>query len=189
VYVPLAQAPNPHIKILVRTRGDAAVLPTIRQAVREIDSSLPLGDIATMRQVRDRTLAGVSRPAWLIGSFALIAVLLSAIGLYGVVAYSVMRQRRELGIRMALGARPGELVSHVLRSALSMIAVGLLFGAAGVFALTRVLRNLLFEVSPLDPLALAMACACMALIGLIAGFFPARRAARVDPVSTLRDAG
>jgi predicted permease len=189
VYVPLAQAPNPHIKILVRTRDGTAVLPAIRQAVRQVDPGLPLGDVATMRQVRDRTLSGVSRPAWLIGSFAVIAVLLSAIGLYGVLAYSVTRQRRELGIRMALGARPGELVSHVLRSALAMIAAGLLFGTAGVFVLTRALRHLLFEVSPLDPLALIAACLGMALIGLIAGFFPARRAARVDPVSTLRDAG
>lgn len=189
VYVPLAQAPNPHIKILVRTGPGAAVLPAIRQAVREIDPGLPLGDIATMQQVRDRTLSGVSRPAWLIGSFALIAVLLSAIGLYGVVAYSVTRQRRELGIRMALGARPSALVSHVLRSAFGMIAAGLLFGTAGAFALTRVLRHLLFEVSPLDPLALAMACVSMALIGLGAGLFPACRAARIDPVSTLRDAG
>jgi predicted permease len=189
VYVPLAQAPNPHIKILVRTRADAAVLPAIRQAVRELDAGLPLGDIATMRQVRDRTLSGVSRPAWLIGSFALIAAVLSANGLYGVVAYSVTRQRRELGIRMALGARPGMLVSHVLRSALGMIAAGLVFGAAGAFALTRVLRHLLFEVSPLDPLALIAACFSMAVIGFGAGWFPARRAARVDPVSTLREAG
>jgi putative ABC transport system permease protein len=189
VYVPLAQAPNPHIKILVRTRADAAVLPAIRQAVRELDAGLPLGDIATMRQVRDRTLSGVSRPAWLIGSFALIAAVLSAIGLYGVVAYSVTRQRRELGIRMALGARPGMLVSHILRSALGMIAAGLLFGTAGVFMLTRVLRHLLFEVSPLDPLALTAACFSMAVIGFGAGWFPARRAARVDPVSTLREAG
>jgi ABC-type antimicrobial peptide transport system permease subunit len=164
-------------------------MPAIRQAVREIDPGLPLGDIATMRQVRDRTLSGVSRPAWLIGSFAFIAALLSAIGLYGVVGYSVTRQRRELGIRMALGARPRELVSHVLRSALAMIAAGLLFGAAGAFVLTRVLRSLLFEVSPLDPLAFIAAGICMALIGLVAGFFPASRAARVDPVATLRDTG
>jgi ABC-type lipoprotein release transport system permease subunit len=81
------------------------------------------------------------------------------------------------------------LVSHILRSALGMIAAGLLFGTAGVFMLTRVLRHLLFEVSPLDPLALTAACFSMAVIGFGAGWFPARRAARVDPVSTLREAG
>ena len=164
-------------------------MPAIRQAVREIDPNLPLGDIATMQQVRDRTLSGASRPAWLIGAFAFVAVLLSAIGLYGVTRYSVTQQRRELGIRMALGARPGDVLSQVLRGALTMVAAGIVFGLFGVFALTRVMANLLFEVSPLDPLALAIACVSMMLIGLFAGFLPASRAARVDPIATLRDAG
>jgi putative ABC transport system permease protein len=171
VYVPLAQAPNPHIKLLVRTHeGTASIMPSIRQAVREIDSNLPLGDVATMQQVRDRTLAGASRPAWLIGIFAFVAILLAAIGLYGVLAYSVTQQRRELGIRMALGARPGDVLSQVLRRALVMVSVGLIFGLIGVFALTRVIANLLFEVSPLDPLALATACISMMVIGLLAAY-------------------
>lgn len=190
VYVPLAQAPSPHVKLLVRTREErTAIMPAIRQAVREIDPNLPLGDIATMEQVRDRTLTGASRPAWLIGAFAFVAVLLSAIGLYGVLAYSVTQRRRELGIRMALGARPGDVLSQVLRGALTMMAVGIVFGLFGVFALTRVMANLLFEVSPLDPLALAIACVSMMLIGLFAAFLPASRAARIDPIATLRDAG
>jgi predicted permease len=190
VYVPLAQAPSAQIKLLVRTPEETtSVMPAIREAVREIDPNLPLGDIATMQQVRDRTLSGASRPAWLIGAFALVAVLLAAIGLYGVISYSVTQQRREFGIRIALGARSADLFSHVLRNALAVILVGLAFGLLGVFALTRVMTNLLFEVSPLDPLALAAACFSMILIGLFAGFLPATRAARVDPVVTLRDAG
>jgi putative ABC transport system permease protein len=164
-------------------------MPAIRQAVREIDPNLPLGDVATMRQVRDRTLTGASRPAWLIGAFALVAVLLAGIGLYGVIAYSVTQQRRELGIRIALGARSGDVLSHVLGSGLVMVVMGLVFGMVGVFALTRVMTNLLFEVSPLDPLALALASVFMLLIGLFAGFLPAARAARLDPVVTLRDIG
>jgi predicted permease len=190
VYVPLAQAPSAQIKLLVRTPEETtSVMPAIREAVREIDPNLPLGDIATMQQVRDRTLSGASRPAWLIGAFALVAVLLAAIGLYGVISYSVTQQRREFGIRIALGARSADLFSHVLCNALAVILVGLAFGLLGVFALTRVMTNLLFEVSPLDPLALAAACFSMILIGLFAGFLPATRAARVDPVVTLRDAG
>src|SRR6185312_5788887 len=177
-------------KLLVRTHeGTASIMPSIRQAVREIDSNLPLGDVATMQQVRDRTLAGASRPAWLIGIFAFVAILLAAIGLYGVLAYSVTQRRRELGIRMALGARPGDVLSQVLRGALTMVAAGIVFGLFGVFAVTRVMANLLFEVSPLDPLALAIACVSMMLIGLFAAFLPASRAARVDPIATLRDAG
>ncbi len=190
VYVPLAQAPNPNIKLLVRSREETiALLPAIRKALRAIDPNLPLGDIATMQQVRDDTLSGISRPAWLIGAFASVAVLLSAIGLYGVVSYSVTQRRRELGIRIALGARSGDVLSHVLRNALAMVSVGLVFGLMGVYALTRILTSLLFEVSPLDPLALAIACISMTAVGLLAGFFPAHRAARFDPVVSLRDAG
>ncbi len=190
VYVPLAQVPATQVKLLVSTRSDpSAAMPAIREAMREVDRSLPLGDIATMEQVRERTLSGASRPAWVIGVFASIAVLLAAIGLYGVVAHVVTQQRREIGIRMALGARSGDVLSQVLRNALGMVAIGLAFGLLGAFALTRVMKNQLFEVSPLDPFALAAACAAMTLIGLAAGLVPASRAARVDPVTTLRDEG
>ncbi|MGH9667290.1 MAG: ABC transporter permease, partial [Bryobacteraceae bacterium] len=139
VYVPLAQAPSQHVKLLVRTNGAiAGVLPAIRDAVREIDPDLPLGDVITMGRVRDRTLSFASRPAWLIGAFAGIAVLLAAIGLYGVISHSVMQRRREFGICIALGARSGDLISNVLGSALAMVVAGLVFGLLGVFALTRV---------------------------------------------------
>ncbi|MGH9665663.1 MAG: FtsX-like permease family protein, partial [Bryobacteraceae bacterium] len=153
------------------------------------DPDLPLGDVITMERVWDRTLSFASRPAWLIGAFAGAAALLAAIGLYGVISHSVMQRRREFGICIALGARPGDLISNVLGSALAMVVAGLAFGLLGVFALTRVMKNLLFEVSPLDPLVLAAACVSMVLIGLLAGFLPANRAVRVDPVATLRDAG
>jgi putative ABC transport system permease protein len=118
-----------------------------------------------------------------------MAVVLAAIGLYGVVSHSVTQQRREIGIRIALGARRGDVLSHVLRGALAMVVAGLVFGLLGVFALTRVMTNLLFEVSPLDPFALTAACVSMTLIGLFAGLLPANRAARVDPIATLRNAG
>ncbi|HWC00387.1 MAG TPA: ABC transporter permease, partial [Bryobacteraceae bacterium] len=190
VYVPLAQVPSPEVKFVVRTQGELpAVMPAIREAMRQVDANLPLGEIATMQQVRERTLAGASRPAWLIGVFAAIAVLLAGIGLYGVVAHAVTQQRREIGIRMALGARPGDVLGHVLRNALSLVVLGLVFGMAGTVALTRVLRNLLFEVSPLDPGALTAAGAAIALIGLLAALLPASRATRVDPVATLREDG
>jgi predicted permease len=190
VYVPLAQVPSPQVKLIVRTQAEtAAVMPLIRQAVREIDPSLPLGDIATMEQVHERTLSGSSRPAWLIGVFAAVAVLLTSVGLYGVLSQAVTQQRREIGIRMALGAQFFDVLSHVLRNALTLVMVGLVLGMFGAFALTRVMKSLLFEVSPLDPLALTVACVSMTLIGLIAGFLPANRAARVDPVTTLRDEG
>jgi putative ABC transport system permease protein len=118
-----------------------------------------------------------------------VAALLAALGLYGVLSHSVTQQRREIGIRMALGARSRDVLSHVLRNALSMITLGLALGLLGAFALTRVMESLLFQVSPLDPLALGVACATMISIGLLAGFVPAKRAARVDPMAVLRDEG
>ena len=189
-YVPLAQVPHPKVRLIVRTQADpVSVVPAIREAIRQIDPNLPLGDVATMQEVRGRMLSGTSRPAWLIGAFAAVAVLLAALGLYGVLSHAVTQQRREIGIRMALGARSSDVLSHILRNALAMIMVGLVLGMLGVFALTRVMKSLLFQVSPLDPFALAVACVSMTLIGLLAGFIPASRAARVDPVTTLRDEG
>ena len=101
----------------------------------------------------------------------------------------VTQQRREIGIRMALGARPGDVVSHTLRSALSMLLVGLAVGLVGAFALTRALKSLLFKVSALDPVALALACVLMTLVGILAALIPASRAAGVDPMTVLRDEG
>jgi len=190
VYVPLAQAPSPRVKLLIQAQTNAASLvPAIRQAIREVDASLPLGDVATMEQVRDRTLSGATRPAWLIGAFAAISLLLAAIGLYGVVSHIVTQQRREIGIRMALGARSADVLSQVLRNALTLVAIGLALGLLAAFALTGVIKSLLFETSPLDPLSLTAACVAMTLIGALASLIPATRAARVDPLATLRDEG
>jgi predicted permease len=190
VYVPLAQFPRQDISLVVRTRGEpAAAMPGIREAVRQIDPHLPLGEVRTMEQVKERSTLWVKQPTWVVGAFAGVAALMAALGLYGVLAHAVTQQRREIGIRMALGARPGDVVSHTLRSALSMLLVGLAAGLAGAFALTRVLKSLLFQVSALDPVALAVACVLMTLVGILAALIPASRAAGVDPMTVLRDEG
>jgi len=157
--------------------------------VRQIDPHLPLGEVRTMEQVKERSILWEKQPTWVVGAFAGVAAVMAALGLYGVLAHAVTQQHREIGIRMALGARPGDVVSHTLRSALSMVIVGLAVGLAGAFALTRVLKSLLFEVSALDPVALALACVLMTLIGILAAWIPASRAARVDPMTVLRDEG
>ncbi|MEZ5355681.1 MAG: ABC transporter permease [Bryobacteraceae bacterium] len=188
VYVPLAQAPSPGVELLVRARpGAATVLPAVRAALRQVDPLLPLGKTMTMEEVRDTNLSGVRRPAWLIGVFAGVAALLASVGLFGVLSQVVFLRRREIGIRMALGARPRQVVSGVLRSAMAMVAYGLGLGLAGAAALSSVMKNLIFGVSALDPAGLAAACGAMAFIGLAAGSLPALRAARVDPVTTLRE--
>ncbi len=189
-YLPLAQAPRQDIKLVVRTRsGPAAALPAIREAVRQIDPNLPLGDVMTMEQVKDQSVLWARQPTWVVGAFAGVAALLAALGLYGVLAHAVTQQRREIGIRMALGARSGDVLSHILRSAFSMLLVGLAGGLAGAFVLTRALKSLLFQVSALDPVALALACALMTVVGLLAALIPASRAAGVDPMMVLRDEG
>jgi putative ABC transport system permease protein len=189
-YLPLAQAPRQDIKLVVRTLSEpASVMPGIREAVREIDKHLPLGDVMTMEQVKERSILWARQPTWVLGAFAGVAALMAALGLYGVLANAVTDQRREIGIRMALGARPGDVVSHTLRSALSMLLVGLAAGLAGAFALTRALKSLLFDVSALDPAALVVACVLMTLVGLLAAWIPASRAAGVDPMTVLREEG
>jgi predicted permease len=189
-YVPLAQVPRQDISLVVRTRSEPlAAMSGIREAVRQVDPHLPLGEVRTMEQVKERSILWAKQPTWVVGAFAGLAALMSALGLYGVLAYAVTQQRREIGIRMALGARPGDVVSHTLRSALSMLLVGLAAGLAGALALTRALKSLLFEVSALDPAAFALACVLMTLVGILAAAIPASRAAGVDPMTVLRDEG
>lgn len=186
-YVPIAQAPKMQVKVSARTLGDeAAAVPAIRAAVRELDPRLALADIRTMEQIWERSLSGLREPVWLIGIFAAVSALLAALGLYGVVAHSVTQQRREIGIRMALGARSNDVLALIVRNVMVMIAAGLLIGLAGAAALTRVTASLLFEVSALDPAAFVTAAIAMAAIGLVAALIPASRATRVDPTTALR---
>ena len=190
-YVPLAQVPAAgHQPGGSHTERAVGAMSGIREAVRQVDANLPLGEVRTMEQVKEQSMLWAKQPTWVVGAFAGVAALLAALGLYGVLAHAVTQQRREIGIRMALGARPGDVVStYVLRSALSMLLVGLAAGLAGAFALTRALKSLLFEVSALDPVALAVACVLMTLVGMLAALIPASRAARVDPMTVLRDEG
>jgi predicted permease len=190
VYVPLAQFPRQDVRLVVRTRIDpVAAMPGIREAVRQVDPRLPLGDVMTLERVKEQSMLWATQPTWVVGVFAGLAALMAALGLYGVLAQAITEQRREIGIRMALGARPGDVLSHTLRSALSMLVVGLAAGLAGAFVFTRALKSLLFQVSTLDPAALAVACALMALISILGALIPARRAASVDPMIVLRDEG
>jgi putative ABC transport system permease protein len=187
VYVSLAQLPKPSLKLMVRTDVDrAAMWPRIREAMRQVDPRLPLGDVKTMAEVKAQSLSGVATPAWAIGAFAAVAVLLAALGLYGVLSHAVTLQRREIGIRMALGAKAGDVVGHIARRASVMIVTGLGLGLTGAIAVTGMTRNLLFGVSPFDPASFAAAAAMILAVGLVAASVPAMRAARVDPTSTLR---
>jgi putative ABC transport system permease protein len=185
--VPIAQAPRLQVKLSARTSDDPiAAVPTIRSIVRELDPMLALADIRTMEQVRQRSLSGLKEPAWLIAIFAALSAGLAALGLYGVVSHAVSQRRREIGIRMALGARANNVLTLVVRNVLVTIVAGVLIGLAGAAALTRVATSLLFEVSALDPMAFLAAAVTMAAVGAIAALVPASRATRVDPTTALR---
>ncbi len=189
-YVPMAQAPRMQVKLAVRTRGDAAAaVPAIREAVRDADPGLALADIRTMDEIWRGSLSGLTEPAWLVSAFAVVSAVLAAIGVYGVLAHAVAQRRREIGIRMALGARRDDVVRLVMRGTLATVAIGLAAGVAGAAALSRLMQSLLFEVSALEPMAFVVGAAAMVLIAAAAAFVPARRAAGVDPSSALRSEG
>jgi putative ABC transport system permease protein len=190
VYVPLAQMPRREINLIVRTTQDpSALVPALRAAIRDVDPRLAVAEVRTMEQVKERSLAGAAAPTWLIGGFAIVAALLAAIGLYGVLAHAVGEQRREIGIRMAIGARTADVQWQFVRHAVWMIGLGLLIGLAGAAAITRVTETLLFEVSAFDPAAFGVAVVSMLVVGVTAALIPARRAAHVDPTTVLRSEG
>jgi len=189
-YVPFAQEPVLFMNLTLRTwREPTSVMPGVRQAIRELDRGLPLGPVSTLREIKERSFGDTTQSTWMTGVFAAMAALLAACGLYGVLAQTVTQQRREIGIRIALGAAPRTILLGVVRNAMGLVALGLAAGLAGAVALTGVMRSLLFQVPALDPVAFGTACASMTLVGLVAVLVPASRAARVDPVASLRAEG
>lgn len=186
-YVPMAQAPRLQVKLSARTSGaPAAAMPVIRDVIREADPMLAIADVRTMEQVRQRSLSGLKEPAWLITIFAALSAILAAIGLYGVVSHAVAQQRREIGIRMALGAQSTDVLSLIVGHVMLTITGGLLLGIAAAVGAMRVTASLLFEVSALDPSAFVSAAAAMTVVGFVAALIPASRAIRVDPTTALR---
>jgi len=171
----------------MRTVGDRnAVLASIRQAIHEVDPELNLWHPQTMEDYLAGPMARPRTSAILLSGFALVALFLAAIGLYGVLASAVGERTRELGIRSALGATPARLRWEVLGQAFAVCGVGLAAGVAGALAASRLLTALLYEVSPTDPAALLGACALLFGVAVVAAYLPARRATRIDPVRALR---
>jgi predicted permease len=173
--------------LVVKTAVPAATItPLIRAAVRRVDPSQPLYRVLTMNEVIDHSLAARRLNLWLLGVFAVIALVLSATGLYGVIAYLVAQRTREIGIRMALGAQVGDVTRLVVQQGARLAAIGIAVGLVGALALTRVLASLLYGVSARDPLTFAGVAAVLGAVALMATYVPARRAARVDPLMAIR---
>ena len=161
-------------------------MPLIRAQLRKVDPSLPIYQAQTMQMQLDD--AGANRRAilWLLSAFAGIALLLAAIGIYGMLAYDVTQRTREIGIRGAIGATPWENMSLILRQGLWRTLAGMSAGLAGAFLLSRYMSSLLFEVRPNDPLIFATVAVLLLVIAVFASWLPARRAAKVDPIVALR---
>jgi len=173
--------------IVARTLADpTAVAASLRQALREIDPTLPIISIDSVEQQLERTLTQERLIALLSSLFGLLALLLTATGLYGILAYSVARREKEIGIRLALGAAPANVLGMVLRENLRLALIGVAIGIPLTLGATRLVAGLLFGVRTTDPMTLAMAVLGLLTITLIASYFPARRAAKVDPMEALR---
>ena len=190
VYVPYTRHPTlvgRGATLLVRAAGAlAAVVPTLRQQFRELDPTLPLFDVRTLADLVDRELGTQRRLTALVSSFGLLALLLSALGLYGVVAYTVAGRTREIGLRIALGALGSDVVALFVREGLRLSAIGLAVGVLLACALGRLVASAVEGVQPLDPAAALDVLATLALTATLASYLPARRAARVDPMQALR---
>jgi predicted permease len=190
VYVPYEQPPWARLGSLhfaVRTQGKPeAFAGTVRSLVRELDPNLPLIDVQTQAAVVDDQLRRERLFANLSTAFGGIALLLACIGIYGVVAYSVARRTAEIGIRVALGARYGDVVGLVLRRTLILVAVGVAVGSAGALAVTKFVTSMLYNVKPRDPATFIASAVLLLVTALAAGYLPARRAARIDPMKALR---
>jgi predicted permease len=185
IYVTYDQSPTNDVNMVVAQASD---LPTsaINAAVHEVDKNQPLTDILTLDQVKSETVANDRLQTMLLTTFATLAMLLSAVGIYGVISYSVTQRTHELGIRAALGASQGGLLALVIRNGMALAFTGLALGAAGSLALTRLLSNLLFGISPRDPATLIAVGAILAAVAFAACYIPARRAAAIDPTIALR---
>jgi putative ABC transport system permease protein len=187
MYVPFAQQPWPWFRLVVRTAGDPTALASVlREAVWNVDPGLPVSNVRTMNDV---VAASIGEPRFysvLLGAFAVLALGLATVGIYGVMSYAVASRTREIGIRLALGAQRGGIFRLVMARGARLAALGILLGTGGALAATSGLEKLLYGVTPTDTLTFASVAALLGLVALLACWLPARRAMRVDPAVTLR---
>jgi hypothetical protein len=186
VYYPYALRTDDNLFIVVRT-GELGVGLSLPQLVRRIDPEVPVSDVRPMDDRIAESLAGRRSPALLAGIFSMIALLLTAVGTYGVFSYSVAQRRREIGVRMALGARPGQILGQFLGLAMRLLGVGVVLGIAGAWMAGQALRTLLFQVAPVHIAVFGGAAAVIGVVSLVACLLPAQRAAGISPTEALAE--
>jgi predicted permease len=187
LYQPLGQGMWPLVNIAVRTapQNPLTLLPAVQQAVWSVNKSVALGNPRSMNEMIARTLLQKKFTMLLLSIFAGTALVLAAVGLYGVISYSVAQRTRELGIRIALGAQRGDVLRLILRQGMTVVAAGVIFGVAASLGLTRLIASLLYGISASDPITFFLLSAALVLVAFIACWLPARRASTVDPIVAL----
>jgi putative ABC transport system permease protein len=186
-YRPFSQFPDGNLNVLIRTTGDPMALAgSVRAQIKALDPNLPVASVRTMQSVVGDATARSRMSSYLLAGFAGIALLLAAIGLYGIISYGVAQRRGEIGVRVALGANRGDILGLIVRQGMALTAVGLVVGLVGAFILTRLLRSLLFGVTTTDAATFVAVPFLLAGVALLASYLPASRAARVDPAIALR---
>jgi ABC-type antimicrobial peptide transport system permease subunit len=187
IFAPHAQLSFGSMDVVVRTKVPPLSLATaVEAAVHALDREIP---VARVRSLKDVVATSIALPRFyttLLAIFATVAVALASLGIFGVISYAVVQRSREIGIRLALGARPSGVLAMILRQATALAVAGVALGLVGAVALRGTISGLLFQLSPTDPSTLGAVAAILTLVALIAGYIPARQATRVDPIVTLR---
>jgi putative ABC transport system permease protein len=186
-YWPHPELVYPGMTIVLRTKGDArAVAPAAREVIRTLDPLQPIGEISTMESLLSTSVARSRFSASLLAVFSVVALVMAAVGIYGVMSYSVLQRTHEIGVRMALGAQRFDVLKLMVKKGIVLALIGVAAGLAASFALTRLISTLLFEVTATDSATFAAVSVGLFLVTLIACYVPARRATRVDPLKALR---
>jgi ABC-type antimicrobial peptide transport system permease subunit len=187
-YISALQAGAQANSLAIHTKVDAAGLAgAVRQAIWSVDPDQPITQLATMEDILDGEVYQRRTQMILVGVFAGLALLLAAIGIYGVLAYLVSQQIPEIGVRVALGAAPRNILGRTLGYGMRLALIGMVLGAAGAVVSSRLLNSVLFGIQPTDPPTYGIVAAVLLLSAAIASYLPARRALRVDPITTLRE--
>jgi predicted permease len=187
IYRPIMQRSGPAMSILLRTKSDAkGFIGPIQTAVKSLDARVPVNNFNTLEDLLSKNFAQPRFRTVLLGIFALTALLLAAVGIYGVLMQAVVQRTREIGVRMALGAERSHVLRMVIRQGMTLTIVGLLLGLLSSLYLTRFLQSMLFSIGPMDPLTLGAASVVLSLVTFTAIYIPARRATKVDPIVALK---
>ncbi len=187
VYLPITQASSGSVELVVRTGlATKSVAPGVRAALRAVEPALPSVEYQELGELVDRAVSPRRFMVMLLGAFAAAALLLAAIGIYGVVSYTVSQRTQEIGIRMALGASAGQVQRQVMTQTVALVSIGILAGLACALILTRLMASLLYRLEATDPLTFIATSLALLVVAVSAGYVPALRASRVDPMSALR---